>query len=50
VTGLKSWPAEVTFGRAEITENVSERERAAAISIAWSVKGVRRVTSHDSAA
>src|SRR5665811_307251 len=46
--GLESWHAEVTYGVVHITGMASDRERAAATSIAQSVKGVRRVTSQES--
>jgi CBS domain-containing protein len=48
--GLPSWHAEVTYGVVHVTGTSSDRELAAATSIAQSVKGVRRVTSpHDDA-
>ncbi len=46
--GLQGWHAEVTSGVVHITGTASDRERAAATSIAQSVLGVRRVTSHQS--
>ena len=46
--GLRTWHAEVTYGVVHITGTASERERAAATSIAQSVRGVRRVTSEES--
>jgi len=46
--GLEAWHAEVTYGVVHITGMASDRERAAATSIAQSVKGVRRVTSQES--
>lgn len=46
--GLKAWHADVTAGVVHVTGTTSERERAAATSIAQSVKGVRRVTSQPS--
>jgi len=49
-TGLRSWHVDVTFGVVQITGSASERERAAATSIAQSVKGVRRVLSQGSGA
>ena len=47
--GLESWHAEVTYGVVRITGTASDRDRAAATSIAQSVKGVRRVTSEEAA-
>lgn len=41
--GSPSWHAEVSYGVVRITGTASERDRAAATSIARSVKGVRRV-------
>lgn len=46
--GLDSWHADVTYGVVRITGTASDRERAAAISIAQSVKGVRRVALQES--
>lgn len=46
--GVESWHAEVTYGVVRITGTTSDRDRAAATSIAQSVKGVRRVVSHES--
>ena len=46
--GLQAWHADVTYGVVHITGTASERELAAATSIAQSVKGVRRVTSEES--
>jgi CBS domain-containing protein len=46
--GLKTWHADVFAGVAHITGTASERERAAATSIVQSVRGVRRVTLHES--
>ena len=48
--GLDAWQADVTGGVVHITGTASARERAAATSIAQSVKGVRRVTSPESGA
>ena len=45
--GLGAWRADVTDRVVHITGTASGRERAAAISIAQSVKGVRRVTSQE---
>jgi len=47
--GLESWQAEVSYGVVRISGATSDRDRAAATSIAQSVKGVRRVVSHESA-
>jgi CBS domain-containing protein len=47
--GLEAWHADVTGGVVRITGTSSAHERAAATSIAQSVKGVRRVTSQESA-
>jgi osmotically-inducible protein OsmY len=41
--GLKVWHADVSAGVVHITGTTSDRERAAATSIAQSVRGVRRV-------
>lgn len=41
--GLETWQADVTFGVVRITGTASDRELAAATSIAQSIKGVRRV-------
>ena len=41
--GLESWQAEVSYGVVRISGTTSDRDRAAATSIAQSVKGVRRV-------
>jgi len=46
--GLQTWHADVTHGVVRITGTASNRELAAATSIAQSVKGVRRVTSEES--
>ena len=46
--GLKAWQAEVSGGVVHITGAASDRERAAATSIAQSVRGVRRVTLEES--
>lgn len=43
--GSPTWRAEVSYGVVRITGTASERDRAAATSIARSVKGVRRVTA-----
>ncbi len=43
--GSPTWHAEVSYGVVRITGTASERDRAAATSIARSVKGVRRVTA-----
>jgi CBS domain-containing protein len=43
--GLQTWHADVAFGVVHISGTSSDRERAAATSIAQSIKGVRRVTS-----
>jgi CBS domain-containing protein len=48
-TGLQAWHAEVTDGVVHITGTGSDRELGAVISIAQSVKGVRHVTSGESA-
>jgi CBS domain-containing protein len=48
-TGLRAWQVDVAEGVARITGSASERERGAAISIAQSVRGVRHVTSLESA-
>jgi CBS domain-containing protein len=48
--GLQSWQVDVAFGVVQITGTASERERAAAASVAQSVKGVRRVVSGKSGA
>jgi len=48
--GLPSWQVDVTFGVVKITGTASARERAAATSVAQSVKGVRRVVSGESGA
>jgi CBS domain-containing protein len=45
--GLETWHADVTGRVVNITGTGSARERAAATSIAQSVKGVRRVTSQE---
>ena len=45
--GLPAWHAEVTYGVVSITGTASERELAAATSIAQAVRGVRRVTSEE---
>jgi CBS domain-containing protein len=47
--GLSAWHAEVTAGVVHVTGTASDRERAAATSIAQSVIGVRRVTSESNA-
>jgi CBS domain-containing protein len=47
-TGLNGWHMDVTLGVVRITGTGSDRERAAAASIARSVKGVRRVISQES--
>jgi len=47
-TGLQAWHVDVAGGVVHITGTASERERAAATSIAQSVKGVRHVMSHES--
>jgi CBS domain-containing protein len=44
-TGLRAWHVDVIDAVVHITGNGSDRERAAATSIAQSVKGVRHVTS-----
>jgi CBS domain-containing protein len=44
-TGLKAWHVDVAGGVVHISGTASDRERAAVISIAQSVKGVRHVTS-----
>jgi len=46
--GLESWHVEVSYGVVRITGTESDRDRAAATSIAQSVKGVRRVVSQES--
>jgi CBS domain-containing protein len=46
--GLQAWHADVTYGVVRITGTVSDRERAAATSIAQSVRGVRRVAWEES--
>jgi CBS domain-containing protein len=46
--GLEGWHVDVTGGSVRITGTASDHERAAATSIAQSVKGVRRVTSQES--
>lgn len=43
--GLQAWQVDVIDGVVHVTGTASDRERAAAISIAQSVKGVRHVTS-----
>ena len=45
--GLEAWHADVTSRVVHITGTASDRERAAATSIAQSIMGVRRVTSED---
>jgi CBS domain-containing protein len=42
--GLKAWHADVLAGVVHVTGTASDRERAAAMSIVQSVRGVRRVT------
>lgn len=49
-TGLEGWLANVTLGIVHITGAGSDRERAAVVSMAQSVKGVRRVMSQGSEA
>ena len=44
-TGLVAWHVEVHAGVVQVRGNGSDRERAAATSVAQSVKGVRHVTS-----
>jgi predicted transcriptional regulator len=44
-TGLAAWHVEVNAGVVQVRGNGSDRERAAATSVAQSVKGVRHVTS-----
>ena len=46
--GLKAWHADVCAGVVHITGTATDRERAAATSIAQSVRGVRRVSVQDS--
>jgi CBS domain-containing protein len=43
--GLSTWHVDVVLGVVHITGTASDRERAAATSIAQSVRGVRRVSS-----
>lgn len=45
--GLEKWQADVTYGVVHITGTASDRELAAATSIAQSVIGVRRVTQQE---
>lgn len=46
--GLRTWHVDVTFGVVHITGTTSDHERAAATSIAQSVRGVRRVSLEES--
>ena len=46
--GMPSWRVQVALGVVHITGTASDRERAAATSIAQSVRGVRRVTALES--
>jgi len=48
--GVRTWHADVISGVVHITGTGSERERAAATSIAQAVRGVRRVTSDETQA
>jgi len=46
--GMPSWRVQVALGVVHLTGTASDRERAAATSIAQSVRGVRRVTALES--
>ena len=46
--GMPAWRVQVALGVVHITGTASDRERAAATSIAQSVRGVRRVTALES--
>jgi CBS domain-containing protein len=46
--GVQTWHVDVTYGVVRITGTTSDHERAAATSIAQSVRGVRRVESEES--